>query len=201
MTDSRHRAKAPTAAARIASGGIAVSLTLGMVGLIAVRAAADENSSKEKPAPQTTQPTGATDAVSAALAAEQARSDIRVAKLRAQYEASLKRLAQEYQAKLQAAVPQEVVTVAGAPEPAAPGDSSGSGVSADSGSGGGYDTSAGSGSGGGYDTSAGSGSSSSGSYSSGGSSGGSSGSSSGGSSSGSSGGGAAPQAPAVTGGS
>lgn len=211
MTSTRSRSTSPTAAARIASGGVAVSLTLGMVGLIAVRAAADENTAKEKALRTTAQENSpATTQATAAVAAERARSDTRVAQLRAEYEASLKQLAKDYQAKLNAAVPQEVVTVAGEPDPvagvqaAADGSSSSSG--SDSGSSSGYDpyanSSSGGGSGGGYDPNAGSsgGGSSSGSSSSGGGSSSSGGGSSAGGGS-SSGGGAAPQAPAVSAGS
>jgi hypothetical protein len=190
MTElTRRGSSVPTAATRIATGGIALSVGLGLVGVIAVRSAADERSARlvAQPNAQTAGSLTTSDA-SAAIAAERRRSASQLAVLRREYQRSLQRIATDYQQKLVAAVgPADVIyedvpvyTESGSDQGSSGGDSS-SGWSSGGSSGGGSAS-------GGYSAAG-----------SGGSSGGSAGG--GGASSGSGTAPAAPAAPAVSGGS
>lgn len=190
MTDrTRRGSSAPTAATRIATGGIALSVGLGLVGVIAVRSAADERAAKPVAQPNAASAESSSTAdVTTAIAAERRRSEVQLAALRKEYQRSLQRISQDYQQKLVAAVGPADVIYEDIPVAADSGGGQGS-SGGDSSSGWSSGGSGGGSSSGGY-TAAGSGGSSGGGSSSGG-----------GTSSGGGAAPAAPAAPAVSGGS
>ena len=94
----RRGSSTPTAATRIATGGIALSVGLGLVGVIAVRSAADERTAQPVAQPDVQSAGNATTTdASAAIAAERRRSAAQLAALRKDYQRSLQRIATDYQ--------------------------------------------------------------------------------------------------------